>query len=364
MKYIIPAVLAFLVGLSLWQLQRQRTALDYEVVTSEQFPRQAAVGRYFIVRLRNTGNKEVRDIDLALVLKTGTIEQRQFSEPGMIAQLNESPSRIEGHLPLMNPGEVFAVTVTGAGSTDVGPLEVTARAPGATATPRGEGSPFPPQWLEIVAAFLAAAAAISVYFSYRTSRVSDSIARIENLGEVSKRIEKTEGDLADRLEEQRIASEARNKELKELQSRREQGDPDSVELIFAIFNRAGIGHLFGEIALSDEIKYWRTALFLLFRFLSDEKDRDRYIAAAEAVVELPDMASSSRGFALYLLAKMEQFRGRSERAIYWFEQCRKITPLMHAHLMAQDPAYDLTKVRDYLRRGTPGPIPDLGADPN
>ncbi len=57
MKYVIPAVLAFVVGLVLWQLQRQRVSLDYEVVTSEQFPRESGVGRYFVVPYSEYGQQ-------------------------------------------------------------------------------------------------------------------------------------------------------------------------------------------------------------------------------------------------------------------------------------------------------------------
>ena len=364
MKYIIPAVLTFLFGFLLWQVERQKLALDYEVVTSEQFPRQGGVGRYFIVRLRNTGNKEIRDIDLILALKTGSIEERRFSQPNLISQITESPSQFEGHLPLMNPGEVFAVTVTGVAPSEVGPLDVAARAPGATAIPRAEDSIFSSDVVSLLVGILAVgltALAVSLIASYRTSRVSESIAKIENLGEVSERIGRTEDDLASRLEAQQKEFERQESKLKERERRHEEGDPDAVELIFAVFNRSGIGHLFCELAAGGgDIQYWRTSLFLLHRFLLDEANRDSYTAAAESVVELPAIAPSSRGFGVYLLGKMEQSRGNSERAIYWFEQCRKITPLMHAHLMAQDPAYDLAKVRDYLKLAAGSSHPGLG----
>ncbi len=341
MKYAIPVILAFLSGLLLWQVQRERLLLDYEVVTSEQFPRESGIGRYFVVRLRNAGNREIREIDLAIVLKSGAVETNRFSQPALISQISESPSELRGRLPLLNPGETFAITLTGAGASEVGPLEVAARAPGATAIPRRDDQLFSTGAL-LVAVASVVALVISTFFSYRTAKLSDSIAKIENLGEVSKRIEKKDEDLTtglDRLEQLRKEGEER-----------ELGKPSSAQLIFAVFNRVGLGYRFHDLAFTGEdISYWKTELFLMHGFLVDDANRDRYIAAAEAIVEMPHMAASSRGFGLYLLGKMEQFRGNTERAIFWFERCRTVTPLMHAHLMEQDPAYDLTKIREHLR---------------
>ena len=361
MKYLIPAVLAFLSGLLLWQLQRPRVSLDYEVVTSEQFPRAAGVGRYFVVRVRNIGNREVRDIDFGVALRSGTIETKQFSQPSLISQVSESQSELKGRLPLLNPSEIFAVTLTGAGDNAVGPLEVTARAPGATATPRTDE-----QLMTRISGLLAGvigvalvALGISLFSSFRTSNVSHSISQIENLGEVSQRIQKTEEDLAASLERQRLETEKALQEREKRFKEEEQGRPSTQQLVFSVFNRAGLGDCFTElVAGADAVRYWKIGLFLINRFLVDEVNRDRYVAAAEAVVELPNMAPSSRGFNLYLLGKMEQFRGNSERAIHWFERCRAETPLMYAHVMAQDPAYDLAAIRSRLLReqvmvGTP-----------
>lgn len=347
MKYVIPAVLAFVSGLVLWQLQRPQVSLDYEVVTSEQFPRAAGVGRYFVVRVRNVGNREIRDIDFVVTLRSGAIETKQFSQPSLISQVSESQSELKGRLPLLNPSETFAMTLTGAGDASVGPVEVTARAPGATATPRSDeqlmsGTSGKLLW---VFAFALAAFAVSLLSSFRTAKVSDSIAQIENLGEVSKRIEKTEEDLATRLDKQRQENEKTLQEQK-------QGKAGTPQLLFSVFNRSGLGHRFSElVAGAEDVTFWKTGLFLMHCFLVDETNRDSYVAAAESIVDLPGMAPSSRGFNLYLLGKMEQFRGRSERAIHWFERCRTDTPLMYAHMMAQDPAYDLAAIRLHLLKG-------------
>lgn len=369
MKYVIPAILAFLSGLLLWQVQRPRVSLDYEVVTSEEFPRAAGVGRYFVVRVRNTGNREVRDIDLRVALRSGTVETKQFSVPSLISQVSESQSEVTGRIPLLNPNETFSVTLTGAGNSGVGPLEVTARAPGATAGPRTADEMIPSisNMLTGAVAVALAALVVSLFSSYRTSNVSRSISQIQNLGELSERIQRTEEDLSASLQHQRQEMEkAQQERERELQKARqehekrlreeEQGAPSTEQLVFSVFNRAGLSNRFAElVGGADAVRYWKTGLFLLNGFLVDVSNRDKYVAAAEAVVELPGMAPSSRGFNLYLLGKMEQYRGNSDRAIHWFERCRTVTPLMYAHVMAQDPAYDLASIRVQLLGETAPP---------
>lgn len=54
-----------------------------------------------------------------------------------------------------------------------------------------------------------------------------------------------------------------------------------------------------------------------------------------------------------MLAKMEQFQGDTEATIKWLDRCRKQTPLMYEHLMAQDPAYDLEALRQYFKGTKP-----------
>lgn len=357
--YLVPAVLAFLFALALWQIQKERTALDYDVVSSEEFPRENGSGRYFVVRIRNTGTKEVRDIDLTLVLKSGAIETKRYSTPNLISQVSESTSELRGRIPLLNPGETFSVTMTTFGKTGVGSVDVTARAPGATAQLRKDdgGLSGPAGLLGFVIVSCAVAIGVSFFYSRNTAKLSESVARIENLGELSQRIEKTEEDLSASLRQQREAlqkeTEDRLNRLEKEEQEHEQGRPASVQIIFALLNRSGLGHRFTDlVAAGGELSYWRTGIFLIHSFLIDESNRDKYVGALEALLELPQMAPSSRGMTLYLLGKLEQYRGNRERAIQWLERCRTKTPLMYAHLMAQDPAYDLDKIREHLLNPT------------
>jgi hypothetical protein len=341
-QYIIPALLTFLFAIFLWQIEKERRKLEYDVVQSAAFPREGGTGKYFIINLNNGGNTTLGQIQLEIAFDSNVIDSFRFADPTLITNLSHNMSMISGVIPLLNPDESASVTITTFSQTEARAPTVIARAPGATAIRRTTGGISEElSWVLIgVVGAALAVTGFSFVTSSRTARVSDSISKIENLGEVSKRIERTEEDLKSKVDQQL-------KELEEASKRREQGEPQQQQIIFALMNRAGLGHRFMELA-SDDLSYWRTGLFLLQQFVIDETNRNQYISAMQELVDVPEMAPSSKGFNLYLLAKMEQLRSNSEAAIKWLELCRKHTPLMYDYLMAQDPAYDLEALRRHL----------------
>jgi hypothetical protein len=367
-QYIIPAALALLVGLLLWQIQKERLVLEYEVIESAPYPREAGTGKYFIVRIQNTGNAKLDNIQFRIALDSGTIESSRFAQPELVKDISHDSSALSGSVPLLNPGEIVSVTITTVGQNEPKGLAVIARAPGATAIPRSN-SGFSRELLSTIAALVGAISALVVFAIYRTYKVSDSISNIENLGEASRQIQKSENDLRSNIDQMKDEFEAqttklleerkkreqewekREREFEQERRNREEGQPDRQQLIFVIMNRAGLASEFIRFAMaSGEISFWRTGLFLLRGFLVDEPNRDRYVSAMEELVsnDAVAMAPSSKGFNLYLLAKMEEYRHNSEKAINWRQRCRSETPLMYEHLIAQDPAYDLDAIRRHL----------------
>jgi len=103
------------------------------------------------------------------------------------------------------------------------------------------------------------------------------------------------------------------------------------------------------IETGQEVTYWKTGLLLLHSFLLNQSNGPKYVSALEQLVATP-MARSSFGFNLYLLAKIEEFRGDRGKAIHYLERCKKETPLMYEHLMRQDSLYNLAALQRELRR--------------
>ena len=379
-QYIVPAILAFVVGFLLWHIQKEKIFLDYEVIESASFPREGgAFGQYFVIRLRNNGNKQVNDTKLSVNFPSGTIESAIFSDNELIKNLSDTKESLGCDIPLLNPAEILKVTITTIGNPKTAPPQVVARAPGITAIPRKDDAIFSKLSSVVSAALIAALVTLvfSLVTLYRTTKITESIFQIENLGEVSQRLEKSEDDISSKLklqtEEFKKEQERRELEYKKEQEKREkeqekrekeheqwqkqvekekteqaQGKPTRAQLIFAIFNRSGLSDKFPILVGNvGDISFWRTGLFLMHSFLRDEPQQDNYIQAAELLLSL-EMAPSSKGFVLYLLGKMEQFRKDNQKAIEWFDKCKNETPLMYEHLMTQNPGYDLKSVQRYL----------------
>src|SRR5688572_8349889 len=111
-RYLIPAFLAFLFALFLWQIQKDRKRLEYEVIESAFFPRESGAGKYFVVRLLNQGNVSLEHIEFDIAFAREIIESSQFADPKLVTDVNRTPSNISGLIPLLNPDELVSVTIT------------------------------------------------------------------------------------------------------------------------------------------------------------------------------------------------------------------------------------------------------------
>lgn len=357
---VVGAVLAFGFALALWQLERDHLALEYDVSESGQFPRGGVIGRYFIVSLQNSGNKPISQIALSIDFDADVVESMQFSEPSLVSGVSQRASEISANVPLLNPDESISVTITTADRTVPRKPTVTARAAGVTAGLKSTGGAH--QLAPVGYALfglMAFAVLVTLFGYYRASKTSVSISQLANLGDVSERIEKSEGKLAESVEsltsswretlQKELAAQERS--LEEHKAREEKGEPERHQLLFTLMNEAGLTLEFMQSAEAndDGPSYWGSGLILLRAFLKDEQGRDRLVLAMQKLVQQKKISPSSKGFNLYLLGKMEQFRGNNPAAVKWFGQCRDETPLMFQHLMDHDLSFDLAALERALR---------------
>ena len=108
MKYIIPATLAFIVGFILWILKRDKYSLEYEIIESGIFPRDSGNGKYFVIKLKNNGNKPVEGADLKVSFNSGQIESVNFSNSDLIENLGKENNEMNCKIPLLNPSELMS----------------------------------------------------------------------------------------------------------------------------------------------------------------------------------------------------------------------------------------------------------------
>ena len=354
MKYVIPAVLSLCVGLVLWQLQRDHFDLQYEFIVSQPFPQAVGTSRYFVLRLENSGNKPVTDISVEVVLQGESFSFVEASKPSLAKDLVHEGGRAATVVPLLNPDEVFEMTLTASGR-NIGVPTVSARAIGVTATPRRNTKSADYIFLFFVVAPLV----FSIYILWevvgptkknrerreRTQKSDEAFQKSdeafqklnERIQEVNRLMEESDGT----REERKLATEG-------CKERIDQGAPESEQLIFALLNKAGFGFVFFQMAqVGGTLRYWRTAAVLFGAAMKDDSKRNNCIRALEELTQI-EMRPSSLGFSLYLLGKLKQLVDDPVGASAAFTLCREKAPEMYAHLMDYDSDFDLLKISEEL----------------
>jgi hypothetical protein len=348
MNYLIPAILALVVGYILWLLKRERVSLRYDLTESDSFPRENGNGKYFVIKLKNTGNKAIENISITVNFDSEVIETTSYSQEALLSDLLSDNRKISCSIPLLNPKEDISITITAQSQSIIGTPKFVARATGVTAVSADNGSEFQSLTQTLT---LAVTTALVVYAGYTALNIykrpiPEAFEKIESiterLGQLNVDINTKESLIKELEKLKKIESSQR--------SAREKGEPDTQQIVFSIFNKAEISHLYFEFVTGDsDISYWRTGVFLMHRFIQDSTDRDKYIAAMELLVNQERVAASSIGFNLYLLAKMQEHLGNTEKSLESLKRCKDTAPLMYEHLMAQDPAFNTKVIENYFK---------------
>jgi hypothetical protein len=360
------------VGLCLWLIQRNRGKVYYEVFESDPFPNEGGIAKYFLILLENAGNVPLQAISFEIRFSSGRVQYHTTSDRNIKCVETAGEQELSGCVPILNPRDRFQITLTG--TSDISSPQVTARCIGATAKPKTAASAFLDSSGSYFFAISTALITLTVATAWWSGRqqerlvassettqklVQDTTKRLLDLPSGSQR----QQELEEQLKNTREANERADKELAAIKKEREvqelhfkQGEPTSEEVIFAIMNRSGLGHLVPELIMSgDHPEYWKTGLFLMHSFLKDEANADKYVSALTGIMSSADeMAPSSYGLLAYLAGKIEQKRGRNDQAIEFFQRCKIKAPLMYEHLMTQDPAYDLISLQKQLLKDNTG----------
>lgn len=356
-QYIVPAVLALVVGLILWIVKRECLALEYDVVESDPFPTEGGVGKYFVCELKNIGNRAIENVSFKIEVSKGAIDSIKYSNAQLFNISEQASTFVQGVLPLLNPKERFGTMLTIKKAEDDSNIKVEARAIGATASKKSNESmpPYIQSFLFTITVALTLLAVFSTWNTFSQSRITNSIEKIGDISALTKDIDARK----QKLDELKNESEKRLTEFDELQRKEEdlqrkekQGEPQREQIVFAILNRSGLSHVIpGLISISGEgLPFWKTGLHLMHSYLLDKSNARKYVNALVELANVDSIAPSSKGFLLYLAGKIEKSEGNSNNAIQYFEICKKETPLMYEYLMAQDPAYDLASVKMWLTK--------------
>jgi hypothetical protein len=288
-KYIIPAILSLVVGMTLLYIQRDVVSLVYEVVESTSFPYEDSEGRFFVITVQNDGTKPIQDTNIEIVFQSGSIVTSRFSPDKLISNVKQDSQSIKGIMPLLNPGEKISTTVT---TKNRGPIlspTILARAVGVTAIRKAEVSVYQSLVKILLPSLIVILIFLTILIAWNNFRQS----RVEvSLGGISQKSADLESHIKEKdtlREKWQREAEERDREhdklMKELQAQQKKneeemadqakGKPDREQLIFAILNRSGLSHLFPKLMeLGEGIMYRNTAYLLLHEFLLDQEHAD------------------------------------------------------------------------------------------
>lgn len=330
----MPALTALIIGLLLWQIKKERLLIEYDIVESELFPKDEGFGRYFVCKLKNSGNQAVENIIYKFGTKKGKIESVNYSKPEMFKTGSQDDLFVNGKIPLLNPKEELSLTITISEANEDSYPAFEARATGITATKKL--TDIAPAYFQTILSVVILAFTISAAFvtwtSIKQSKVSNTIENIGKFEDYNKKRQELE------------------KLSQKLKKEKQQGKPEREQIIFSILNRSGLSSELPDLlsASGDGLPFWKTGLFLMHSYLLNKKNASNYVDALNQMANVDFLAPSSKGFILYLVGKIEKQEGHTNSAIKYFEKCKTETPLMYELLMTQDPAYDLGSIRQKL----------------
>ena len=121
-------------------------------------------------------------------------------------------------------------------------------------------------------------------------------------------------------------------------------------IILTTLNRNGLGHVAADmVARGHDFKYWITGICVTQEFLKEPSHQDNCVAAIQDLIEAKtQIAPSSLCMLLFLLSKMELFRGNSIAADGHLQSCKETAPETYEYLIDNGDAYDLIKLQGVL----------------
>lgn len=338
MGYFITAFFTVFTGVILWLIKRDRVSLLYDVSESDIFTVNGGLCKYFIIKIINNGNKHLENINLSICFNTDKIESVSTSNSEILVETVQDDKSFKTIISLLNPKECFSLTLTKKVCSGEQSPKISARAVGATAVLKKDDISL--EHINKIGSYilipLVAMVGLTSWNSFRAPEFENKL--LESMKQDSSKVENA-------LSELEKSTSTLHEKLRIETEKNKAGNPKTEQVIFSILNKNGLTHVLPEIMekSGENVTYWKTGILLVFKFSADIKNRQKYIAAMEDIVNLDNgyIAPSSRGFNLYLLSRMHRQLGNTVKANDLLSLCKTETPLMYNHLMKQDGFFDL-----------------------
>jgi len=343
MNYIITAILAFLTGFLLWLVKRDKYLLYFYLIESDIFPSNNKKGKYYILKIKNKGNKVIENINIKLDFKTGNISKPTISDPELINDESINICDYSCKITSLNPKEIIQITITKESENNFDNPIINIRAKGVNGQKEVEtdysfilNSIIYPIVIAILIGYFGTTL-VTKYFFNDTS----NLQILDQLKDVKTSIKK------DSLSNKVNRLQRRYDSLLRLE---EQGLPDRQEIIFSILNKSGLTNLIPEILKNnDDITYKNSAFLLFNHYLIDKNNKTKYLKALKDLSETKDMYNGSKGIVFYLIYKLYKLENDTSNAAIAIDSCKKVAPLMEKHLMENDKYFKIDLLKSGLK---------------
>ena len=138
-EYIINfsiVALAFIGGVVLWSILKERLSLEYCVYKADSFSREGGAVNFYNCWITNNGNRELENITLIISLNGGVIDSVKFINSELLRLNDQGGSSIKATVPLLKPNEKVGALISIKNPEDRSPLQIDAKAAGVIAKER------------------------------------------------------------------------------------------------------------------------------------------------------------------------------------------------------------------------------------
>ena len=130
-EYIINFSMVALVavtGVVLWSaFIRRRRSLDYSVHETDSVAREGGKVTYYNWWITNSGNTDLENITLKVILKSGVIDSVKFINVELLRLNDQGDTAIDAAVPILKPNEKVGALISIKDPEDSSPLQIDAR---------------------------------------------------------------------------------------------------------------------------------------------------------------------------------------------------------------------------------------------
>lgn len=288
-------IVTLLTSWLIWR-KREKLFLTYSITESNFFPFHGKEGKYFAIKISNNGGKIIKNIKVNFSITDAKIDS--YTNHELISHINQNEKTLKFNIESLNPKENVELIITSSVS-QTSKIILTARGEGVNA----EEKAVEPSKTDIVGT-----AILFTFIGFLATVL------LINVGEETESVER-------------------------------------IDNVYSILNQSKMGYLFNNIVVNhDDITYRNTSYLIFNEYIKDTSkvDLEKYPTALKSISNIKGISTSSKGFAYYLIYKINKHENNQVDANLYLEKLKKECNDTYDYLMTQDKFYDVNELKKHI----------------